>query len=217
MNCKPLLLPVFLLASLFVHAQDATKTHRLKHSPLGITAELPSLYQMNFKALNACDTLHVNAHNWDYTFGVHFYLGVRDKFFVSYGFAFRPKYSTNAIGNSKVDFLMYAPLYKKNKTTLFVSAGITNSKTQLKLWRYEGLSGSLLTDYQIKQNWNLNLGLMYDFAENNFGISCISEAIKIGYNIPLTKAQWYMGDTKINNAPSVNLGGFYASFVINYF
>lgn len=215
----------------------AQESQPLKHRPWGITLESPGLYFMNLHEINSSQTLVTRANSVDYLFGFHAYAGRRENYFVSVGVAAHGRehqvlynfsdpaaneyfngVATSNTAVTKIDFMLYKPVWSKEKRTLFVMAGAVRSQFSMDGWirNVQTVGGISRAEY-IARQWGTSVGLMFDFCRSETGRHDISLAFKAGYTIPLMKARWYNPSGAIDPVERINMGGLNFSMVINYF
>lgn len=203
--------------------------------PFSVSGELPGVHFMNFQDLNTSDQIVASLYNTDYMPGVGLNFGPRQKFYVSFGIAGRSyqkfaNYSFyNPIVNDhilasasvlviqrKYNITCYKSLFNFKRSVLYGFAGWQGNRTTIYGWEYNSNSydGIIASNFQIRQDWNADLGLMYDFLKSTIIGFDFSIGIRAGYSVPLAKPKWFDAAGQVERVEKTNSAGAHIGLVL---
>lgn len=218
-------------------AQLSDSTHKgYIDIPFSISAELPGVYFMNFQNINTSEHVVASVNNTDYMPGVHFNFGPRERFYVSVGFAGRSYqkfanytfYSTlvneeilasapTRVLHRKYNVTFYKSIWNLKRSTMYGFAGWQGNRTTILAWKLspDSYYGVTNANFQIRQDWNVDLGMMYEFLNTRIFRYDIGFAIRAGYSFPVTNIKWVNESRQMERLETTNSGGVHFGLMIN--
>lgn len=225
---------LFIACSTFAQRTD-TSSRGFIDIPFSISLDAPGFYFMNFQNLNTSSKVIANLNNADYMPGVSFNFGPRERFYISAGaagrsfqhFADYTFYSSQVnddvvasapvqVVHRKYHLTFYKSLRNFERSTLYGFAGWQSNRTTVYGWRlspntYGGITNA---NFQIRQDWNVNLGLMYDFLKLRIINYKFSLAVRGGYAFPVAKTKWTNERGPMERLEKTNAAGPHVGLIV---